>query len=144
MSEPDVELLKCQLDCERLKNRVHDLQAAVTALEKELKESNTLLLKSRQLCRRPYLSSVEKARVAARQNFMCASGEDCKLRALTPNYVFDESLWEVDHRIPFSKCAQHTPQLQALCVHCHSIKSRTEASTLQYRRPEQSDSEEEV
>ena len=139
--DEEIELLRAQLDSSQLKHRVAELEAAVRALEAELKESNSLLLKSRHMCKRPFLSSIDKQLCAARQNWMCASGEACPLRTLTPNNTFDDSLWVVDHKTPYSQCGKHRSQLQALCVHCDSRKTRIEISTRQHRRPIESNAE---
>ena len=87
-----VALLRAQLEASELRHRVNELQSVVTSLEAELKESNSLLLKSRNI-QRPFTNSVEKQLIAARQNWRCASGDACPLRTLTPNQTFDASLW---------------------------------------------------
>ena len=134
--EPEVvALLRAQLEASELRHRVNELQSVVSSLEAELKESNSLLLKSRNI-KRPFTNSVEKQLIAARQNWRCASGDACPLRTLTPNQTFDSSLFIIDHRIPFSRCGKHVNMRQALCVHCDSVKTRTELATRQHRRPD--------
>ena len=142
----EVDLLRSRLEASELKHRVNELETVVATLERELKESNDLLIKSRKLCKRPALNAIQKTLVAASQNWTCASGELCPLRHLTPNFTFDRSLFFVDHRVPWSRCGKHTSNLQALCVHCDSVKLRNEIATRQHRRPDPpmtSDEEEE-
>ena len=140
----EVILLRAQLEASELKHRVNELQEVVSALEAELKESNTLLLKSRNLAKRPFTSSVEKQIIAARQNWLCATGESCPMRKLTPNGTFSDSLFIIDHRIPYSQAGKHTNMRQALCVHCESVKTRNEIATRQHSRQDPtSDTEEE-
>ena len=141
----EVSLLRTQLEASQLKHRVRELEEIVSSLEAELKESNTLLIKSRNLAKRPFTSSIEKQLIAARQNWICATGDTCPMRKLTPNGTFSDSLFIIDHRVPYSQCGKHTNMRQAICVHCESVKTRTEIATRQYRRitdPE-SDTEEE-
>ena len=135
VSQQEVDLLRSRLEASEMKHRVKELEQVVDALQKELKESNALLLKSRKLCARPHLSSIEKQRVAARQHWLC-NAENCPLRVLTPNGTFSESLFFIDHRVPWSRCARHSSNLQALCVHCDSVKLRNEIATRQHRRPD--------
>lgn len=141
--QQEVELLRSRLEASELKHRCNELEQVVDALQKELKESNSLLLKSRKLCARPHLSSIEKQKVAARQHWVCSSAENCPLRTLTPNGTFSESLFFIDHRVPYSRCARHSSNLQALCVHCDSVKLRNEIATRQHRRPDPATSEDE-
>ena len=89
----NVALLRAQLEANELKHRVNELETIVKALEAELKESNALLLKSRNLAKRPFTSSIEKQIIAAKHNWCCATGETCPMRKLTPNGTFSESLF---------------------------------------------------
>ena len=139
----NVALLRAQLEANELKHRVNELETIVKALEAELKESNALLLKSRNLAKRPFTSSIEKQIIAAKHNWCCATGETCPMRKLTPNGTFSESLFIIDHRVPYSQCGKHTNMRQALCPHCDSVKIRNGIVTRQHRRPDPlSDSEE--
>ena len=139
-----ISLLRVQLEASELKHRVYELQTIVSALERELKESNSLLIKSRNLPKRPFTSSTEKQMIAARQNWCCATGTECPMRKLTPNGTFSESLYIIDHRTPWSQCVQHVNMRQALCVHCESVKTRNEIATRQYQRPKASASDSET
>lgn len=97
--EPEVvALLRAQLEASELRHRVNELQSVVSSLEAELKESNSILLKSRNI-KRPFTNSVEKQLIAARQNWRCASGDACPLRTLTPNQTFDSSLFIINNCI---------------------------------------------
>ena len=146
-SQQEVDLLRSRLEASELKHRVNELTQMVATLQAELKETNSLLLKSRKLCPRPHLSSIQKQLVAASQNWVCSSGESCPLHNLTPNHTFDSSLYIVDHKMPYSVSGKHSNNLQALCCHCNSVKCRQELMNGAYRRradpPVSSDEEEE-
>ena len=142
VSPQEVDLLRSRLEASELKHRVNELTQIVATLQVELKESNTLLLKSRKLCPRPHLSSVQKQLVAARQHWICSSGESCPLRNLTPNHTFDCSLYIVDHIRPYSVSGKHSNNLQALCIHCESCKTRKEVMSGAYRRADPTPSSE--
>ena len=69
--------------------------------------------------RRPYITPLVKKRVAARQNWRCAS---CKS-------LLDET-YELDHVEPLFKGGSNEEfNLQALCKRCHAMKSAVEQST---------------
>lgn len=143
VSQHEVDLLRSRLEASELKHRVNELTQIVATLQVELKESNTLLLKSRKLCPRPHLSSVQKQLVAARQHWVCSSAEGCPLRNLTPNHTFDSSLYIVDHIRPYSASGKHSNNLQALCIHCESCKTRKEVMSGAYRRADPASSDDE-
>ena len=67
--------------------------------------------------KRPFISPINKKRVAAKQKWRCASCEE----------LLDES-FEIDHRTPLFRGGHptHERNLQALCRRCHMFKTALE------------------
>ena len=126
--EDTIAVLTAKLEAAELRNRVNELQTAISRLQLELKESNTLLCKQR-LPPRIRISSTERQQIAARQGFVCYDADVCPLRLINPPHgLFTaDTLWECDHDIPWSESGMHTNNIVARCVWCHSRKTRAEA-----------------
>ena len=79
MADEEIALLRAKLEASELRHEVKELRSVVAQYQRELKESNTLLLKQR-LPPRPHTNSTEKQLIAAGQYWKCAGGEDCPLK----------------------------------------------------------------
>ena len=132
-------LLRAKLEASELRHEVQQLRAVVARYQRELKESNTLLLKQR-LPPRPYTNSTEKQLIAASQRWQCAGSDECPLRVLTGG-VFDQSLFVIDHEQPYSRSGRHSGNRRALCAWCDSVKTRREIAEGKHRVPLESDSD---
>ena len=132
MAEEEIALLRAKLEASELRHEVKELRSVVAQYQRELKESNTLLLKQR-LPPRPHTNSTEKQLIAAGQYWKCAGGEDCPLKRLTPGGVFDQSLYIIDHDLPWSASGKHVGNRRALCVWCESVKTRREVAEGRHR-----------
>ena len=128
----EVALLRAKLDASELRHEVQELRGVIAQYQRELKESNKLLLKQR-LPPRPYTNSTEKQLIAAGQGWRCAGGGDCPLLKLTPGGVFDQSLYIIDHTAPYSASGRHEGNRRALCVWCDSVKTRQEVAGGRHR-----------
>ena len=133
------DLLAARLEASELKHTVEKLRRAVSDLSKECREQTRLLLRQR-LPRRPTISSTQSKVIAASQRFCCPDPfGSCHLKILNDS-LFDDSLWEIDHKDPWSQSGKHTGnELTALCVRCHSIKTRRDLAAM----GEQADSDRE-
>ena len=129
----ELALLRAQLEASELRHEVRELRSAIVQYQRELKESNSLLLKQR-LPPRPHTNSTEKQLIAASQLWRCAGGGDCPLKKLTPGGVFDQSLYIIDHDLPWSASGKHLGNRRALCVWCDSVKTRREVAERKYTR----------
>ena len=128
----EVEILRAKLEASELRHEVRELRSVVEQYQRELGESNRLLLKQR-LPPRPHTNSTEKQLIAASQYWRCAGEEDCPLRRLTPGGVFDRSLYIIDHESPWSASGKHVGNRRALCVWCDSVKTRREVAEGRHR-----------
>ena len=70
----EIALLQSKLENSELRAQVQELRGVVEQYQRELKESNALLLKQR-LPPRPYTNSTEKQLIAASQQWKCAGEE---------------------------------------------------------------------
>ena len=126
----ETELLKSQLEAKEARVQVLELEKRVVLLEKLITEQtavikeNTALLRKQRLPRRPYLNSTAKAIPAARQGFKCANPDGSCPLFKTSDGTFCESLYEVDHIIPYHLSGLHTGNLHALCALCHARRTR--------------------
>ena len=87
MADEEIALLRAKLEASELRHEVKELRSVVAQYQRELKESNTLLLKQR-LPPRSHTNSTEKQLIAAGQFWKCAGGEDCPLKRLTLQGAF--------------------------------------------------------
>ena len=132
VADEEIALLRARLEASELRHEVKELRSVVAQYQRELKESNTLLLKQR-LPPRPHTNSTEKQLIAAGQLWKCAGGEDCPLKRLTPGGVLDQSLYIIDHDLPWSASGKHVGNRRALCVWCESVKTRREVAEGRHR-----------
>eukprot|EP00966_Prymnesium_polylepis_P327481 7383353-Prymnesium_polylepis.1 len=123
MESDEIALLRVKLEASELRHEVRELRSVVAQYQRELRESNRLLLKQR-LPPRPHTNSTEKQLIAASQQWRCAGGGECPLKKLTPGGVFDQSLYIIDHSSPWSASGRHVGNRRALCVWCDSVKTR--------------------
>lgn len=140
MEGDEIALLRAKLEASELRHEVQELRSVIAQYQRELRESNRLLLKQR-LPPRPHTNSTEKQLIAASQSWRCAGGEDCPLTKLTPGGVFDQSLYIIDHSCPWSASGRHVGNRRALCVWCDSVKTRCEVAQGKHRPTETSDEE---
>ena len=70
----EVALLRARLEASELRHEVQELRSVVAQYQRELRESNKLLLKQR-LPPRPHTNSTEKQLIAASQLWKCAGGD---------------------------------------------------------------------
>ena len=73
MADEEIALLRAKLEASELRHEVKELRSVVAQYQRELKESNTLLLKQR-LPPRQHTNSTEKQLIAAGQLWKCAGG----------------------------------------------------------------------
>jgi hypothetical protein len=142
MESDEIALLRVKLEASELRHEVRELRSVVAQYQRELRESNRLLLKQR-LPPRPHTNSTEKQLIAASQQWRCAGGGECPLKKLTPGGVFDQSLYIIDHSSPWSASGRHVGNRRALCVWCDSVKTRREVAEGKHRPVESSDEESE-
>lgn len=141
-SERDVELLQAKLEASELRHEVAELRRVIAQYQLELKESSKLLLKGGRVPPRPFTNSTEKQLIAASQEWRCGSGDpNCPLLVLTGG-VFDQSLYVVDHTMPWSASGKHWGNRRALCVWCDGVKTRREIAERKHRPPPPSEDDE--
>ena len=106
--------------------RIAELERAVRELSEALRESTRVLNRCRP--QRPPIPNERKLLVAARQKWKCANPSgNCMLFTLGDGSFDEHGLFEVDHRDRWSTSYRNDRfNLQALCVVCHSAKSRAE------------------
>ena len=146
-----------KLEASTLREEVQRLRGVIAQYQRELKESNALLMKQR-LPARPFTNSTEKLLIAASQEWKCAGEDDCPLKLLNPSGVFDRSLFIIDHAVLYSASGKHFGNRRAICCSCwcggkhfgnrraiccwcDAVKTRREIADRTHRRP--SDEEEE-
>ena len=120
--ETKVALLTAKLEASELRHRVSELEAVITQLQLELKESNALLRKQR-LPPRIKTTPVQRMQIAARQGWRCM-GENCPLKLFNGGFFTAEALFDVDHIQPWAESGRHIGNLRCLCAHCHSVVTR--------------------
>ena len=130
----EIALLQAKLENSELRQQVQELRAVLQQYQRELIESNRLLLRQR-LPPRPYTNSTEKQMIAAAQQWRCAGEDDCPLKVLNDGR-FDRSLYIIDHQEPYSRSGKHTGNRRAICCWCDAVKTRREIAERKHRRPE--------
>ena len=114
-----------ELEILRLRQENAELRALHQRDMEALKESSSLLLKSKPP--RPHISAEKKLLIAGEQRFRCAGD-----RTRCPCWIlnegsFDESGFEIDHSPAWREaCRSDRSVLQALCHSCHALKTRLE------------------
>ena len=135
----EYELVRVKLEASELRIKVNELESVISQLQKELKESNKLLRQQR-LPPRPNINNTQKQLIAASQKWKCKGlGEKfppCPLLK-TNDGLFCSALYIIDHKVPWSKCGRNIGNLQAICAHCSSVKTRWEIANEQYRRTQE-------
>ena len=130
-------VLRAKLEANALREELQRMRGVVAQYQRELKESNQLLIKQR-LPPRPYTNSTEKQLIAASQGWKCAGEEDCPLKVLNSSGepFFDQSLFIIDHEVPYSASGKHLGNRRAICCWCDAVKTRREIADRKHRRPE--------
>ena len=116
----DLELENLRLRAENAK-----LRAIHTRDMEALKESSSLLLKSRPP--RPHISAEKKLLIAGEQRFRCAGDRSRCPCWILDDGSFNESGFQVDHDPAWRDAFRSDRSvLQALCHSCHALKTRLE------------------